>query len=152
MSSDNKKKFDPDDIFYRIGKSNNEIADILGVYPQTVSVWRAGKKTPRIYYIKKLEELAGVGTPNDSKKEVFEEKLLSVLSNQNSVLPGRMDQLTMQIEMLQTYNGGLVEKQNAMLKKQDEIFDVLKNLQERVESLEGKKKSVLDAEKKTSLV
>ena len=63
------------------GKTQKEVADVVGVAPPTFNEWLSGKKFPRIDKIQKLADYFGI-----LKSDLIEEKMTEEKEKDNEIL------------------------------------------------------------------
>lgn len=98
------------------GKTQKELADIVGVKAPTFNEWIKGKKFPRIDKVQKLADYFGI-----QKSDLIEEKLTDEQKTGNETLAGIIVRLRMDadfrqiVETLNTLNGEKLKGVQQML-------------------------------------
>lgn len=68
-------------LMEKSGKTQKEVADVVGVAPPTFNEWLSGKKFPRIDKIQKLADYFGI-----LKSDLIEEKMTEEKEKDNEIL------------------------------------------------------------------
>lgn len=125
-------------LLSKIKMTDEQIAVSLGVTSNTIRRWRTGKNSPPAWQFGRIKEIASGGIETSASQQTSMQNqespmLLEVYKTLIS-LPGRMDQLTKQIEMLQAENG----KTNARM---DELLKAVEENKKKLAEFAEKKKS-----------